>query len=713
MNAELSSEISVKKRIIFTALLFLLPLLLILLFEAALELFQYGGDQDLFVEQTSGEISEFVLNENFTKRYFFQKGIKTPVPLSQRFPAEKSGNTFRVFCLGASTTQGFPYPPNAAFPAILQNILTSIFPDKNIEVLNCGITAITSYSVLDMQREILKKYQPDLIIIYTGHNEFYGVFGQASTLSLFKNRMLLQLFLKMQRSKIFLLMRDAIHAVFGKQIEPDHPNQPRTLMRIMAQDIGIRQQSKVYERTKKHYKDNLEAMCRLAEKHQTDLMLCTLVDNQKDLPPFASQHDVNFADQDSATWHSLIQEARIFRDAGQYQNAIDKYRQAIAIDSTFALTHFELGHAYYALENYADAQTHFVLAKDYDPIRFRAPSSFNAILAEVSGHYDVPLVDIQKSFANQSPAGIPGQNLLHEHVHPNLRGYLLIAQTLAKGMSENAFMSESWDWTRTKSDSQYIALCQLTDLDHEVVNYTLYRLTSQWPFPPKSSEEKYERIGNAQTEALAKSLVDGGDKSLVELHLEYGAEFHQNNELDRALEEYKAALAMHPLALTYNRLGRIYLRKTEIAFRDQDDYAAASVYYRQGITYFKEGLQRWPDDIELNYNLGLLLFMRNDQMDLAVEQFQKVLQVEPDHKNAHFQLAALYIRQNDYTLAKTLLQQAITRFPQEARFYTELGFVHMQEKNYKEAERLFTLAIQTNDDPKAQYFLNQLRAARQ
>ncbi len=703
-----TDDISASKKALFTIVAFALPILLLIVLELALHLVNYGGTLDLFIQQTQGEHTEYVLNKNFTKRYFFHKGIKTPVPLSQTFSVEKNDSTFRVFCLGASTTQGFPYQPNGSYPAILQHILDDLFQTKNIEVINCGITAITSHSVLDMQRDILKKYEPDLIIVYSGHNEFYGVFGQASTLSLFKNRVILKSFLALQRSKVVLLARNTANQLFGKRIERD-TDQSQTLMRLMATDIGIKFSSTLVRKAEKDYQKNIADMCRLAQRHDTPILLCTLADNQRDLPPFSSQQS-DMSAGDSTRWRSHMHNGQILQDSQQFTDALAEYHNALSIDSTCALTHFRIGHCYAAMDKSDPAQKHFTLAKDFDTIRFRAPSSFNMILRNTAKKYNVPLIDIEEAFREQSPGGVPGHNLLFEHVHPNVNGYLLIARTIAQAIDESDILPDQRYWSAIKSDSAYLAQTAMTTLDHEVVNYTLYRLRTQWPFPAPDTLPAYSRIGTPRTQALAVECVDGDHNSLVQLHLDYGHELHQNNQLDEALAEYKAALAIQPLEVTFNRIGRIYLRKTETAIRDDKDYQAALAYFNNGLYYFKTGLKRWPDAIELHFNLGLLYFLRQNETEAAITHFRAVLELEPNHKNAHRQLVDSYIRRQDYGKAKSLLQQAVARFPNEARFCTDLGLVFLQEQNAKEARIWLNKAIHISDDPKAQYFLNQLDA---
>jgi lysophospholipase L1-like esterase/Flp pilus assembly protein TadD len=696
-----------KKRI-FTLILLILPLVFLLLMEGVLRLFNYGGSPDLFVLQTTGEQSEYVLNENFTKRYFFQKGIHTPVPLSQTFPAIKDSATLRIFCLGASTTQGFPYPPNGAYPALLQNILSSAMPKKKIQVLNCGITAITSHSLLDMEREILQKYQPDLLIIYTGHNEFYGVFGQASTLTLFRNRTLLQGFLRMQHSRLVLLLRNVINDLFGKTIGRGMQHESNTLMRIMAQDISIDYKGKVFLRTEDQYEKNLVELCVLAKKHHTDIMLCNLIDNEKDLPPFNSKHVSGFT-EDTARWQESMQRAQDFQNTSQYKNAISEYKNALTLDSLYALTHYKLAQCYYALNEYENARTHFILSKDYDAIRFRAPSSFNKLIAQVAYEQHVPVIDVKRAFDERSTGRIPGQTLLYEHVHPNLQGYLLIAETIAEKMRETGTIPSFTELNLKESTGLKLALRNITALDLEVANYRIFRLMSQWPFPKINGEPVYRRIGNERTEELAREMVDRGKKSVVELHLEYGNEFHQQNELGQAIREYQAALAISPLDVTYNRLGRVYLRIAEMAFREQKDYNNALSAYQNSHYYFTEGLKRWPDHIEMNFNLGLLYLMRTDKADSAKIQMIKVIQLDDGHKNAYKLLAELTIRQHDDRTAKKYLMKAVQLFPDDAEFCTDLGVVFLHESNLSESERWLRKAIRLKDDAKAKIVLRQIQ----
>ena len=87
------------------------------------------------------------------------------------FAPKKPASTFRIVCLGGSTTYGRPFFDKTSFAGWLREFLPAADPAQNWEVINAGATSYASYRVAGVMQE-LAQYQPDLFIIYTGHNEF-------------------------------------------------------------------------------------------------------------------------------------------------------------------------------------------------------------------------------------------------------------------------------------------------------------------------------------------------------------------------------------------------------------------------------------------------------------------------------------------------------------------------------------------------------------
>ncbi len=89
----------------------------------------------------------------------------------QQFLAEKPKDGYRIFCLGGSTTYGHPYDDGTSFAGWLRASLPEADPTRHWEVVNCGGISYASYRLALLMEELCE-YQPNLFIVYTGHNEF-------------------------------------------------------------------------------------------------------------------------------------------------------------------------------------------------------------------------------------------------------------------------------------------------------------------------------------------------------------------------------------------------------------------------------------------------------------------------------------------------------------------------------------------------------------
>ena len=89
-----------------------------------------------------------------------------------RFTPDKPHGQFRIFSIGGSTTYGRPYDGDlVSFPGWLRLLLPAVDPSRPWEVINAGGISYASYRAALVMEELVA-YEPDLFIVYTGHNEF-------------------------------------------------------------------------------------------------------------------------------------------------------------------------------------------------------------------------------------------------------------------------------------------------------------------------------------------------------------------------------------------------------------------------------------------------------------------------------------------------------------------------------------------------------------
>src|SRR5207253_1062258 len=77
----------------------------------------------------------------------------------------------RIFVYGESTIYGFPYDAANSTACWLKVMLRDVAPGESVRVINFGRPGRGSYH-LNAALEQTLRYQPDLVVLCVGHNEF-------------------------------------------------------------------------------------------------------------------------------------------------------------------------------------------------------------------------------------------------------------------------------------------------------------------------------------------------------------------------------------------------------------------------------------------------------------------------------------------------------------------------------------------------------------
>ncbi|NJM17028.1 MAG: SGNH/GDSL hydrolase family protein [Bacteroidales bacterium] len=270
------------RKLLFTVIALLLPFLVLLVVEITLRAFGNKEDLSLFVD--FGNERFLRVNHLIDKRYFNR--LQTRVASSgDLLLKQKPENGYRIFVMGGSTAAGFPYPKNLMFSTVLQERLQQQLPYKYIEIVNVAITATNSYTYVDIIDEMLR-HQPDAILIYGGHNEFYGALGVCSTESLGQSRAMVNLALKLNRLHMVKGLRDLFAKARQKQVSTKELNQDESLMTKVIANNKVGYKGKLYTKALKQFEGNMDLVLKKAKSKKVSVILSELVSNVKDMPPF-------------------------------------------------------------------------------------------------------------------------------------------------------------------------------------------------------------------------------------------------------------------------------------------------------------------------------------------------------------------------------------------------------------------------------------------
>lgn len=88
-------------------------------------------------------------------------------------PLVKAAGELRVLFLGGSSVYGFGEEAEAIFPSVVESFLAGKLGQKKVSVINAGVLSGNSFLMLDNFSALLPHWQPDIVVVYSGHNEYY------------------------------------------------------------------------------------------------------------------------------------------------------------------------------------------------------------------------------------------------------------------------------------------------------------------------------------------------------------------------------------------------------------------------------------------------------------------------------------------------------------------------------------------------------------
>ncbi|HID38535.1 MAG TPA: tetratricopeptide repeat protein, partial [Calditrichaeota bacterium] len=524
-----------------------------------------------------------MINPQVNKRYFFnQKTI--PSPRNDIFLKEKPANGFRIFVMGGSTTAGYPFSYNLMFSRIIHLYLKKIFPEKYIEVINTATSAINSYTLLDFTDEILE-YEPDLVLIYTGHNEYYGALGVASAETVARYPFLTRLYLKLKNYKTFLFIRDALGWL--RSMGETDANQPSaTLMERLVSEQTIPYKSEIYKAGVRQFHDNLRDIVEKFREENVPVILSELVSNVAGIPPFVSTKA-----GDRMTADSLYGLAKKLENERKFEKAV----------------------------------RYFYKAKDLDGLRFRAPEEFNEVIHQLGGIYGLPVVPMKRYFREASMHGIPGDNLFMEHLHPNIHGYFIMAQAFLETMKKNQIIAKLWRTNLREFPDRIRKQWGYTELDSLYGDLRIRILKAGWPFKPKAAPNKMLTGYTPETamDRLVYKIWADEKFGIEHGHAFLAEQYEKNKAFNRAFREYKALLYLTPfnvsayihtadMLIKMKRFNEalpllsesLRLHETTFANKWIGQIMLQKQKVKAALPFLKKAAQQNPQDVQTLYNLS-------------------------------------------------------------------------------------------------------------
>lgn len=618
IGRKIKSDPQIKTPKLFYLLLVLIPILFFVLLELGLRVFGYGTNNAQWVEVTE---NKQMLNPDIARRYFFTTH-NIPISIQDVFDKIKKPDAFRIFILGESSAAGYPYLPIGSFSRYLQTRLELLYPNATIEVVNISMTAINSYALRDMFAGVLEQ-KPDLILFYSGHNEYYGALGIGSMESLGTNRTIVNITLYLNRFKTVELLRNIIKAASKLIAEQNTGRSDGTLMSRIAKDQYIVYNSEIFHKGLLQYESNMRDILEMAKRYSVPVILGTLTNNLKDQPPFVSVSSHNFP------------------TAGKV---------------------FESAKTELSVGNIRTADSLFRLAKDLDALRFRASDKMNRVINRLGREYSYPVVQVDSAFNAVSPDGIVGNNLMTDHLHPTLEGYHLMGRLYFDEMRRTNSLpkGEPIKMTEKEQDSLTLRNFKFSKLDSVVAAYRLILLKNDWPFVDKLNVQNLSVLikPNDFIEKKAYELVD--DQITWELAQRKTAGWYlSKGDYSAFQNQMEVLISQYPIVVEYYDFTANELLKVQ-----KYDEAYKFLYMRYKIK---------PDAYSTKW-LGIIDLSKN-KADSAIKYLEESLSFDKNDAQVLYNISGAYSYKKEYQKALDAIEKCLridTQFPNASQLQSQL-----------------------------------------
>ncbi len=514
--------------------------------ELLLHLFGYGPDVDFVVTRLDkGDTRIMGINPEAYRRFHFRPLALRSTRFApwREFVNPKPHRGFRIFFLGGSSVEGYPHAPNGAAPAFLELTLQSAWPDKRVEVINCGVTAINSFSLREWVLEVLE-HEPDLLVIYAGHNEFYGAYGPGSLSNMGTSRRVILFNIALRDLKIACVLEGLISRF---RSPPERPH--GSLMEQLAKDRLIRFNSPTYTACRDNYRANLEDMIRSAQDANVPVVLCGLVSNERDLVPMFSAHKVGLTDEQKRLWRERFDHGMQALEQSEWERALRGFQAAAETDDTYAELTYRCAQCRENLGAIDEARRLYRRARDWDALRFRASAEFSEVIRNVARNHQVIYVDVPAAFEAASPRGLIGWNLMTDHLHPTVRGYYLLAKAVCESLSRPG---QPWPAVELSLIPAYEDAARRLgndEMSEMISKITVYTLTEGFPYAGTPNATLRDRLEKEilQWQTSLKGPPASGhqawaaDRSSDPLHYHVAAAYLRSGDAREALEYFRRA----------------------------------------------------------------------------------------------------------------------------------------------------------------------------
>jgi tetratricopeptide (TPR) repeat protein len=272
----------------------------------------------------------------------------------------------------------------------------------------------------------------------------------------------------------------------------------------------------------------------------------------------------------------------------------------------------------------------------------------NKIIEDLGKEFHVATVPIDSIFNSVSPEGIVGDNLIVDHLHPNVKGYQLIGKAFYECMGKQGYLpkTENAKIPFSEQDSLTCNNFVFTKLDSVMGNYYVRLLKTDWPYVKQRVAISEFQPNDFLNLFQPKDFIDSiamfriqNKVSWIDAHL-IAATYHlRRDDVKEYLKYINVLIYQYPSLRDLDGTLKYFYEQNKI---DLADYTPKrnglmALYignYDNAIKYLTEAYKSEAKDPLVLYSLSLA-YSKKKEFNTALTLINKCLTVNPDYLGAN------------------------------------------------------------------------------
>lgn len=335
--------------------------------------------------------------------------------------ATSSKKTIDLVMIGGSSAYGFPFAPAMSLDRIIAWQLGRAFPDRTVRADNRAAPGLILESAIE--KLVGLERRPDLLIIYSGQNEFQSRFGWLRTVNHYRRESKVTPLLLARQARKWSSVADLLGRDLDRfeaalaSWERDEKDPVDTPCCTPAEYAAILAD----------YRLRLDGLLNDCDAAGILTMVVVPPSNDGDFDPNRSILPADTSRAEQRAFAARL-DAVVRGEKDRPAEAVAGYRRLIAEQPGFAETHFRLAQRLEAAGSFDEAREEYTRARDLDALPIRCPTPFLEVCRELGRRHRCIVLDASRLLALACPRGILDDRMFNDAHHPSLNAFVVMAR---------------------------------------------------------------------------------------------------------------------------------------------------------------------------------------------------------------------------------------------------------------------------------------------